>query len=92
MSITSVHAVRACIFDMDGLLINTEDIITVSTNKLLAKYGRPALTRSIRAQLMGVPDSTNGDIWHPRGINDGWTEMIPTLGHFDYKKYGIIVP
>lgn len=49
---------------MDGLLINTEDIITLSTNKLLAKYERPALTRSIRAQLMGVPDSTNGDVFH----------------------------
>ncbi|KAL1855081.1 hypothetical protein Plec18167_002065 [Paecilomyces lecythidis] len=49
---------------MDGLLINTEDIITQSTNKLLEKYGRPTLTRSIRAQLMGVSDSTNGDVFH----------------------------
>lgn len=49
---------------MDGLLINSEDIITLSTNQLLAKYGRPAFTRSIRAQLMGVPDSTNGDVFH----------------------------
>ncbi|RAK77165.1 putative HAD superfamily hydrolase [Aspergillus fijiensis CBS 313.89] len=57
-------AVRACIFDMDGLLINSEDIITQSTNKLLAKYHRPAFTRSIRAQLMGVPDSTSSDAFH----------------------------
>ncbi|KAJ5218728.1 uncharacterized protein N7498_000827 [Penicillium cinerascens] len=56
--------IRACIFDMDGLLINTEDLITLSTNQLLEKYGRPAFTRSIRAQLMGVPDSTNGDVFH----------------------------
>ncbi|KAJ5542924.1 HAD-like domain-containing protein [Penicillium sp. DV-2018c] len=56
--------IRACIFDMDGLLINTEDLITVSTNEILQKYGRPPFTRSIRAQLMGVPDSTNGDIFH----------------------------
>ena len=49
---------------MDGLLINTEDIITLSTNKLLAKYGRPGLTRSIRAQLMAVPESTNGEVFH----------------------------
>ncbi|CAG7989740.1 unnamed protein product [Penicillium nalgiovense] len=56
--------IRACIFDMDGLLINTEDLITLSTNQLLQKYGRPAFTRSIRAQLMGVPDSTNGDVFH----------------------------
>ena len=49
---------------MDGLLINTEDILTVSVNKILEKYGRPVFTRSIRAQLMGVPDSTNGDLFH----------------------------
>ncbi|KAI2704967.1 hypothetical protein CBS147317_1919 [Penicillium roqueforti] len=57
-------AVRACIFDMDGLLINSEDIISLSTNQLLERYGRPPLTPSIRAQLMGVADSTNGDIFH----------------------------
>ncbi|KAI2995332.1 hypothetical protein CBS147346_9960 [Aspergillus niger] len=61
---TSFPAVRACIFDLDGLLIDTEDIITLSTNKLLDKYGRPAFTRSIRAQLMGIPKSTNGDVFH----------------------------
>jgi haloacid dehalogenase superfamily, subfamily IA, variant 3 with third motif having DD or ED len=49
---------------MDGLLINTEDLITLSTNQILEKYGRPTFTRSIRAQLMGVPDSTNSDVFH----------------------------
>lgn len=49
---------------MDGLLINSEDIITQSTNQLLEKYSRPTLTRSVRAQLMGIPDSTNGDVFH----------------------------
>ena len=64
MGVTSFPAIRACIFDMDGLLINSEDIITFSTDQLLAKYGRPPFTRSIRVQLMGVPDSTNGDVFH----------------------------
>ncbi len=49
---------------MDGLLINSEDVITQSTNQVLEKYGRPPFTRSIRAQLMGIPDSTNGDLFH----------------------------
>ncbi|PGH27938.1 hypothetical protein AJ80_00192 [Polytolypa hystricis UAMH7299] len=57
-------AIRACIFDMDGLLINSEDIITLCTNQLLEKYGRPTFTRSIRAQTMGIPNSTNGDVFH----------------------------
>lgn len=49
---------------MDGLLINSEDIITLSTNQLLEKYKRPPFDRSIRAQLMGMPDSTNSDTFH----------------------------
>ncbi|OLN86228.1 Uncharacterized protein C4C5.01 [Colletotrichum chlorophyti] len=57
-------AIRACIFDMDGLLIDSEDIITLCTNQLLQKYGRPVFTPSIRAQLMGVPDSTNSELFH----------------------------
>ncbi|KAJ4415137.1 hypothetical protein N0V82_007507 [Gnomoniopsis sp. IMI 355080] len=60
----SLPAIRACIFDMDGLLINSEDVITLSINQLLEKYGRPILTSSIRAKLMGVPDSSNGDLFH----------------------------
>lgn len=60
----SLPAIRACIFDMDGLLINSEDIIALSINQLLEKYGRPALTPSIRARLMGVHDSSNGDLFH----------------------------
>ncbi|KAK2811686.1 hypothetical protein FQN50_002032 [Emmonsiellopsis sp. PD_5] len=49
---------------MDGLLINSEDIITLSTNKLLEKYNRPPFTPSIRAKLMGIPGSTNSDVFH----------------------------
>ncbi|PKX91466.1 putative HAD superfamily hydrolase [Aspergillus novofumigatus IBT 16806] len=61
---TSFPGIRACIFDLDGLLINSEDMITQSTNRLLEKYGRPTFIPSIRALLMGVPDSTNSDLFH----------------------------
>ncbi|KAI1323254.1 HAD-like domain-containing protein [Xylariaceae sp. FL0255] len=60
----SLPGIRACIFDMDGLLINSEDVITKCTNELLEKYGRPVFTRSMRAVTMGVPDSTNSDVFH----------------------------
>ncbi|KAF1346928.1 putative haloacid dehalogenase-like hydrolase [Delphinella strobiligena] len=60
---TDFPAIRACIFDMDGVLINSEDIIiTLCMNQILEKYGRLVFTPSIRAKLMGVPDSTNGDM------------------------------
>ncbi|KAK5174824.1 uncharacterized protein LTR77_001907 [Saxophila tyrrhenica] len=46
--------IRACIFDMDGLLINTEDLITVSINTILHAHGKPSIPGHIRAQLQGL--------------------------------------
>jgi pseudouridine 5'-phosphatase len=40
---------------MDGLLLNTEDLYTICTNNMLARYGRPALPWRIKAQLQGRP-------------------------------------
>lgn len=51
----SFPPVRACLFDMDGLLINTEDLYTLSDNLALNKYGRPPLPWSIKAKLQGRP-------------------------------------
>jgi phosphoglycolate phosphatase-like HAD superfamily hydrolase len=47
--------IRACLFDMDGLLIDSEDLYTVITNEILQKYGRPLLPWSIKAQMQGRP-------------------------------------
>lgn len=46
---------RACLFDMDGLLINTEDIYTVCHNKILSTYSSGPLTWDIKSQLQGRP-------------------------------------
>ena len=35
--------------------------------------------------------AVEADDWHPGRIDDGWTETIQSLEHFDYKKYGIVV-
>jgi hypothetical protein len=48
-------AIRACLFDMDGLLIDSEDLYTVCTNETLRKYGKPDLPWNIKAQLQGRP-------------------------------------
>ncbi|ROW07063.1 hypothetical protein VPNG_06678 [Cytospora leucostoma] len=52
---TDFPPIRACLFDMDGLLLDTEDIYTKCINILLAKYGRPPLPWSIKARLQGRP-------------------------------------
>lgn len=51
----SFPPVRACIFDMDGLILNTEDIYTDCTNAVLREYGRSDLPWHIKAQLQGRP-------------------------------------
>ncbi|KAI1390917.1 HAD-like protein [Hypoxylon trugodes] len=56
--------IRACLFDMDGLLINTEDLYTLCADIVLTKYGRPRLPWSVKSQLMGIPGSSNGDTFH----------------------------
>nr|POF27647.1 putative uncharacterized hydrolase [Quercus suber] len=45
--------VRACLFDMDGLLIDSEDLITTCINEILSEYHKPPLSWSIKAQLQG---------------------------------------
>lgn len=51
--------IRACIFDVDGTLINSEDIYTEIYNKILGEYGRPAYPWEIKAtqQSRGTPVS-----------------------------------
>ncbi len=52
---SSLPTIRACIFDMDGLLIDSEDLYTVCTNEILREYGKPDLPWNIKAQLQGRP-------------------------------------
>lgn len=49
---------------MDGLLLDTEDKYTQCVNTLLAKYGRPPLPWSIKAQLQGRPFPQSQEIFH----------------------------
>ncbi|KAK7208486.1 HAD-like domain-containing protein [Myxozyma melibiosi] len=52
---TSRPKIRACLFDMDGLLINSEEIYTETTNSILAEHGKPSLPWHIKADLQGRP-------------------------------------
>lgn len=47
--------IKACIFDMDGLLINTEQLYTEVTNELLARYNKPKIPMELKTRIMGVP-------------------------------------
>jgi pseudouridine-5'-monophosphatase len=63
-STTQPPRIRAALFDMDGLLIDSEDIYTTVTNTLLARYNKPPIPWSIKAQLQGRPGPQAGAIFH----------------------------
>ena len=50
MPTVQFRPVRACIFDVDGLLIDSEDIYTDIYNKILREHGKPDLPWSIKAK------------------------------------------
>ena len=43
---------RPCIFDLDGLLLDTESIYTLVTNAILARFGK-ALDPVLKGRMMG---------------------------------------
>ncbi|UZJ55816.1 hypothetical protein CBS101457_005136 [Exobasidium rhododendri] len=47
--------IKGVLFDMDGLLIDSENVYTVVVNKILAPYGKEQ-TWEIKSRLMGTPE------------------------------------
>ena len=72
--------IRACLFDMDGLLLDSEDLYTLCTNTLLAEYNRPALPWSIKAQLQGRPGPSASKIFHD------WAQLPCTPEEYNAKN------
>ncbi|KAG4305587.1 hypothetical protein PORY_001143 [Pneumocystis oryctolagi] len=79
---------KACIFDMDGLLINSERIYTDVTNELLARYNKPPLPIDIKMQMMGVPGFEATKIllkWS--GIDISAEELYSEAGRLQKTKF-----
>lgn len=55
MSKAKPPPIKACLFDMDGLLIDSEDWYTVVTNEILSEYGKPDLPWDIKSKMQGRP-------------------------------------
>lgn len=55
--------ILACLFDMDGLLIDSEDLYTIVTNTVLRRYNKPDLPWSIKAKMQGRPGPSAGKVF-----------------------------
>ncbi|KAF2199882.1 HAD-like protein [Delitschia confertaspora ATCC 74209] len=80
MSLSSLPPIRACLFDMDGLLIDSEDLYTICTNEVLRECGRPDLPWSIKARLQGRPGPEAQKIFHD------WAQLPITMDEFYAKQ------
>ncbi len=48
------HTIKAVAFDMDGLMVNTEELYTEVSQQMLARRGR-TFTTELKNQMMGLP-------------------------------------
>ncbi|KAG0054338.1 glutathione synthase [Gryganskiella cystojenkinii] len=66
------HHITHCIFDMDGLLINTETLYTEITAEILARYGK-TYDFELKAKLMGLREKESAQIL----VQESGADMTP---------------
>ena len=66
---------RAVVFDMDGLMFNSEDVYTLSGTELLARRGH-RFTPELKAEMMGIPAPLAfGKMISRHGLTENWQEL-----------------
>lgn len=66
---------RAVVFDMDGLMFNTEDVYTLVGTELLRRRGRE-FTLDLKDAMMGLPPEPTFEVmirWHE--LDDDWQQL-----------------
>jgi HAD superfamily hydrolase (TIGR01509 family) len=67
---------RAVVFDMDGLMFNTEDVYTLVGTELLRRRGYE-FTAALKDAMMGLPPQPSMEAmirWH--GLRETWEELV----------------
>jgi HAD superfamily hydrolase (TIGR01509 family) len=66
---------KAVVFDLDGLMFNTEDVYTLVGTELLRRRGRE-FTGALKNEMMGLKPQTSFEIMIRRcGLSDSWQEL-----------------
>jgi HAD superfamily hydrolase (TIGR01509 family) len=72
-----MSATRAVVFDMDGLIFNTEEVYMRVGTELLRRRGRE-FTAELADAMMGLPPRPAFELmirWHD--LHDTWQELLP---------------
>ncbi len=78
MNQSSAHETpRAVVFDMDGLMFNTEEVYTLVGTELMRRRGHE-FPDGLKDAMMGLPPQAAFETmirWH--GLDDTWEELLP---------------
>jgi len=71
----SANNIRAVVFDMDGLMFNTEDVYSLAGEELLGRRGK-VFTKELKNAMMGLPPrpSFEAMIDHCK-LSESWEEL-----------------
>ncbi len=73
----SQEAPRAVVFDMDGLMFNTEEVYTLVGTELMRRRGHD-FSDGLKNAMMGLPPQAAFEAmirWH--ALDDRWDELMP---------------
>lgn len=90
---TSNESPRAVVFDMDGLMFNTEDVYTAVGSELLRRRGH-RFAKDLKDAMMGLPPQAAFEMmidWHK--LTDSW-EALSDESEVLFMEYlhGILAP
>jgi HAD superfamily hydrolase (TIGR01509 family) len=75
-------AIRAVVFDMDGLMFNTEDVYTMAGAELLRRRGHE-FTEASKHEMMGLQPRPSFEIMIRRyGLRETWEELAAESNRF----------
>jgi pseudouridine 5'-phosphatase len=67
---------RAVVFDMDGLMFNTEDVYTLVGQELLRRRGH-VFTAELKNQMMGVPAQQSFEMMiREHSLSETWKDLV----------------
>lgn len=82
------HPIEAVAFDMDGLMVNTEELYSIVGETILARRGR-RFTQSLKSDMMGLPGTVALQVMIDR---ENLTDTAETLAAESAEVFADLLP